>query len=73
MKLKSKLIIILSIIASAYGCSSSKNTGANKNVAGIYMPGLNLINPIYKILHKNDISMNYSQIKPYKNNKRAQR
>ncbi|PCI99226.1 MAG: hypothetical protein COB15_04705 [Flavobacteriales bacterium] len=54
MKLKSKLIIILSIIATAYGCSSSKNTGANKNVAGIYMPGLNLINPIYKIFHKND-------------------
>jgi GWxTD domain-containing protein len=35
------------------GCSATHNT-ANKNVAGIYMPGLNLINPKYKIFHKND-------------------
>ncbi len=52
--MKSKLIIILFLVAIVYGCSSSKNTSINKNVAGIYIPGLNLINPTYKVFHKND-------------------
>ena len=34
-------------------CSSyQKNT--NRNVSGIYMPGINLINPEFKVFHKND-------------------
>jgi GWxTD domain-containing protein len=37
-----------------YACSSSEKAASNKNVAGIYMPGLNLIDPDYKIFHKND-------------------
>jgi GWxTD domain-containing protein len=53
-KLKSKLIVIVTFIAILYGCSSSQRTGGNKNVAGIYMPGLNLIDPTYRVFHKND-------------------
>lgn len=53
-KLRHKFIIILLLIGFICGCSSSKNSGSNKNVAGIYMPGLNLIDPDYKIFHKND-------------------
>ncbi|MBL4592598.1 MAG: GWxTD domain-containing protein [Flavobacteriales bacterium] len=49
-----KLIIILSIIAFAFACKSGQKAATNKNVAGIYMPGLNLIDPDYKIFHKND-------------------
>ncbi|MGB0888588.1 MAG: GWxTD domain-containing protein, partial [Vicingaceae bacterium] len=52
--MKLKLLTILLIIATVYSCSSSKNRGSNKNVAGIYMPGLNLISPNYKVFHKND-------------------
>ena len=52
--MKNKLIIILSFVALIYACSSSKNTASNNNVAGIYMPGLNLIDPKYKVFHKND-------------------
>ncbi len=52
--MKSKLLIILSCIAFVYACKSSKRTGGNKNVAGIYMPGLNLIDPTYRVFHKND-------------------
>ena len=54
ISLKIKLFTILFIAIIIFGCSSSKNNGANKNVAGIYMPGLNLINPEYKVFHKND-------------------
>jgi GWxTD domain-containing protein len=35
-------------------CKSSEQAATNKNVAGIYMPGLNLIDPDYKVFHKND-------------------
>jgi GWxTD domain-containing protein len=52
--LKRKFIITVTFIASLYSCSSSRHTGGNKNVAGIYMPGLNLIDPTYRIFHKND-------------------
>ena len=52
--MKSKLIIILSIITFFVACKSGEKAATNKNVAGIYMPGLNLINPDYKIFHTND-------------------
>ena len=52
--MKRKFIITVTFIASLYSCSSSRHTGGNKNVAGIYMPGLNLIDPTYRIFHKND-------------------
>jgi len=52
--LKLKLLVILISAVFVYSCSSSLNRGANKNVAGIYMPGLNLIDPAYKVFHKND-------------------
>ena len=52
--MKNKLIIILLFVAVLFGCKSSKNSGGNKNVAGIYMPGLNLINPAYIVFHKKD-------------------
>jgi GWxTD domain-containing protein len=52
--LKLKLLIILISAAFIYSCSSSKNRGSNKNVAGIYMPGLNLIDPAFKVFHAND-------------------
>lgn len=52
--MKNKFITILSVIIIVYGCSSSERAATNKNVAGIYMPGLNLIDPDYKIFHKND-------------------
>lgn len=54
IKLKNNLIIILVLATVFFGCKASKNGGANKNVAGIYMPGLNLIDPNYKIFHKSD-------------------
>ena len=54
ISLKVKLFTILFITSIIFSCSSSKNNGANKNVAGIYMPGLNLISPEYKVFHKND-------------------
>jgi GWxTD domain-containing protein len=53
-KLKNKLIILLSIITFLFACKSGEKAATNKNVAGIYMPGLNLINPEYKIFHAND-------------------
>ena len=52
--MKNKFIIIGIFIAILYSCSSSQNTGGNKNVAGIYMPGLNLIDPTFRVFHKND-------------------
>jgi len=54
IKLKNKLIIILSIVYFAQSCKSGEKAATNKNVAGIYMPGLNLIDPDYKVFHKND-------------------
>ena len=54
IKLKSKLITILFIALFIFACKSGENSVSNKNVAGIYMPGLNLIDPEYKIFHKND-------------------
>tara|TARA_R110001592_G_scaffold220353_4_gene475024 strand:- start:1138 stop:2433 length:1296 start_codon:yes stop_codon:yes gene_type:complete len=36
-----------------FACKSGQNT-SNRNVAGIYMPGINLIDPLYKVFHKND-------------------
>ncbi len=53
-KLKNKLTIILSIVVLTLGCKSGEKAATNKNVAGIYMPGLNLIDPDYKVFHKND-------------------
>lgn len=41
-------------VALLNACSSSEKAASNNNVAGIYMPGLNLINPDYKVFHKND-------------------
>lgn len=53
--MKNKLIIILSFLAFIYyACSSTEKAASSNNVAGIYMPGLNLINPEVKIFHKND-------------------
>lgn len=34
-------------------CSSSDNL-SNRNVAGIYLPGINLLEPEYKVFHEND-------------------
>ena len=52
--LKLKLLTISVITLIIFSCSVSKNSGSNKNVAGIYMPGLNLIDPAYRVFHKND-------------------
>ena len=52
--MKNKLLIISSIIIFFGACKSGEKAATNKNVAGIYMPGLNLINPDYKIFHTND-------------------
>jgi len=52
----SKHLIYLSLIFSfliIVSCSSTQNT-SNRNVAGIYMPGINLIDPVYKVFHEND-------------------
>lgn len=46
-------LLIALIIFLLNGCSSSQKT-TNKNVAGIYMPGLNLIDPEIIVFHKND-------------------
>jgi len=52
--LKNKLIIILISTLFFYACKSGEKAASNNNVAGIYMPGLNLIDPEYKVFHKND-------------------
>lgn len=51
--MKNKYLVILLLVTILYGCKFSENTG-NKNVAGLYIPGLNLINPTYRVFHKND-------------------
>ena len=54
INLKSNFLYIALInLIFILGCSSSQ-TSTNKNVAGIYMDGLNLINPDFKVFHKND-------------------
>ena len=53
-KLKNKIILILIGVAFIYACKSGQKAASNNNVAGIYMPGLNLIDPEYKVFHKND-------------------
>ncbi len=53
--MKNKLFILLiATLAIFYACSSTQNTASNNNVAGIYMPGLNLIDPQYRVFHRND-------------------
>ena len=52
--LKIKISILLAAIAIISACSSSEKAATNKNVAGIYLPGLNLIDPDFIIFHKND-------------------
>lgn len=53
MKTKLSYYLIFTAIAFVMACSSSQNA-SNRNVAGIYMPGINLIDPLYKVFHKND-------------------
>ncbi|MCB0402619.1 MAG: GWxTD domain-containing protein [Flavobacteriales bacterium] len=48
------ILLLFAGLILAYACSAPKNTASNNNVAGIYMPGLNLINPQYRVFHKND-------------------
>ena len=52
--MKNKLVIILISTLFFYACKSGEKAASNNNVAGIYMPGLNLIDPEYKVFHKND-------------------
>lgn len=47
------LIILILSISFLWSCSSTQST-TNKNVAGIYIPGLNLLDPSFKVFHKND-------------------
>jgi GWxTD domain-containing protein len=54
INLKNKLIIILISIAFISACKSGEKAGSGKNVAGIYMPGLNLMDPEHVVFHKND-------------------
>lgn len=54
IKLKTKLSIILIAIAFISACKSGEKAATSKNVAGIYMPGLNLIDPEHVVFHKND-------------------
>ncbi|MCO6499250.1 MAG: GWxTD domain-containing protein [Vicingus serpentipes] len=51
--MKNRVYILIIGLVFILGCSSTKNS-SNKNIAGIYMPGLNLIRPTYKVFHKND-------------------
>ena len=52
--LKNKqLFYSISIFLLLFGCTASENS-TNKNVANMYVKGLNLINPDIKIFHKND-------------------
>lgn len=53
MKKTHNLYLIALFILLLNGCSSSQKS-TNKNVAGIYMPGLNLIDPEIIVFHKND-------------------
>ncbi|OFY85119.1 MAG: hypothetical protein A3K10_03325 [Bacteroidetes bacterium RIFCSPLOWO2_12_FULL_31_6] len=52
--LKNKILTLLILVLVASSCKQSENAGANKNVAGLYLPGLNLIDPDFIIFHKND-------------------
>lgn len=44
---------VILIVLLFVGCSSSENL-SNRNVAGIYLPGINLLEPDYKVFHEND-------------------
>ena len=39
------------------GCTSNQNA-SNRNVAGIYLSGINLLEPDYKVFHENDTLTN---------------
>ena len=58
---KNSILLILMgfvVVASIFsGCASSENV-SNKNVAGIYLPGVNLLEPDYKVFHENDTLTN---------------
>ncbi|TXB65365.1 GWxTD domain-containing protein [Vicingus serpentipes] len=47
------LLIILVVFVFLHSCKSGQNA-SNRNVAGIYMPGINLIDPSFKVFNKND-------------------
>ena len=49
------VMLLTSIVIS---CSTTQNT-SNRNVAGIYMPGINLIDPLYKVFHENDTTTKF--------------
>src|SRR5690606_14146585 len=55
--LNNKLNVLLYLVGFTIfflvGCSSSENA-TNRNVAGIYLPGINLLEPDYKVFHEND-------------------
>lgn len=61
MKTRNKDMIIVQqlvafctvVIVFLTGCSSTENA-TNRNVAGIYLPGINLLEPDYKVFHEND-------------------
>ena len=60
-KLKNLILIYLvGLVTSSIfftSCSSSQNT-SNRNVAGIYLSGINLLEPDYKVFHENDTLTN---------------
>lgn len=51
------LLVVISIVPLFTGCTSSENV-SNRNVAGIYLPGINLLEPDYKVFHENDTLTN---------------
>ncbi len=53
MKKITNIIFILFLLGLFFSCSSSQNT-TNRNVAGIYMPGINLLDPDMLAFHTND-------------------
>lgn len=58
MKLNLKYFFSIVVILFVMACSSTQNT-SNRNVAGIYMPGINLIDPLYKVFHENDTTTKF--------------
>lgn len=53
MKKLTNILLILFALGLLFSCSSSQNT-TNRNVAGIYMPGINLLDPDMLVFHAND-------------------
>lgn len=47
------LILFIAVFFSLSSCSTTENA-SNRNVAGIYMSGINLLEPDYKVFHEND-------------------